>query len=353
VILLFAEQPYSEGLKLPTAKRQRVDAVTLDLDVARVKEAEAFDWTQTPLGSELLQLGSQELPDPQEVSGWAMEIIPSMPSLLEVTEAFPAQPPEQPEQLDQVEADQADAADVRGVALGVPELAELGAELDLRDPEMGVEAAKKRRRRHPPVPGYVHGWDEETTAELPAAVALEPRELASLAEGLQERAELQADHLGSLQILLQLREIQPPDVFESAPPSETLPELPDVQPLLSDQIRPEMLGAIFAQSPQGDAFMEVAAQAAEAEALVDVSMEAMEAMEGKGFDAQTSQVGTTIRKFVEESEAPVMLDDLMPPSVTDKVTAARTFGCLLALATGGGLQVHQDLPYGPISIALS
>ena len=170
VILLFAEQPYSEGLKLPTAKRQRADAVTLDLDVARVKEAEAFDWTQTPLGSELLQLGSQELPDPQEVSGWAMEIIPSMPSLLEVTEAFPAQPPEQPEQLDQVEADQADAADVRGVALGVPELAELGAELDLRDPEMGVEAAKKRRRRHPPVPGYVHGWDEETTAELPAAV---------------------------------------------------------------------------------------------------------------------------------------------------------------------------------------
>lgn len=162
VILLFAEQPYSEGLKLPTAKRQRVDAVTLDLDVARVKEAEAFDWTQTPLGSELLQLGSQELPDPQEVSGWAMEIIPSMPSLLEVTEAFPAQPPEQPEQLDQ----EADQADVRGV----PELAELGAELDLRDPEMRVEAAKKRRRRHPPVPGYVHGWDEETTAELPAAV---------------------------------------------------------------------------------------------------------------------------------------------------------------------------------------
>ncbi len=148
-----------------------------------------------------------------------------------------------------------------------------------------------------------------------------------------------ADHLGSLQILVELREAVGPEVFElSAPPSETLPELPDVQPLLSDQIRPEMLGAIFAQSPQGDAFMEVAAQAAESEALVDVSMEAMEAMEGKGFDAQTSQVGTTIRKFVEESEAPVMLDDLMPPSVTDKVTAARTFGCLLALATGGGLQ---------------
>lgn len=353
VILLFAEQPYSEGLKLPTAKRQRVDAVTLDLDVARVKEAEAFDWTQTPLGSELLQLGSQELPDPQEVSGWAMEIIPSMPSLLEVTEAFPAQPPDQ-QPLDQAEADVRDGAVPGELALGAELGAELGeAELDLRDPEMGMEAAKKRRRRHPPVPGYVHGWDEETTAELPAAVALEPRELASLAEGLQERAEMFADHLGSLQILVELREAVGPEVFElSAPPSETLPELPDVQPLLSDQIRPEMLGAIFAQSPQGDAFMEVAAQAAESEALVDVSMEA-EAMEGKGFDAQTSQVGTTIRKFVEESEAPVMLDDLMPPSITDKVTAARTFGCLLALATGGGLQVHQDLPYGPISIALA
>ena len=169
VILLFAEQPYSEGLKLPTAKRQRVDAVTLDLDVARVKEAEAFDWTQTPLGSELLQLGSQELPDPQEVSGWAMEIIPSMPSLLEVTEAFPAQPPDQPEQLDQ-EADVRDGAVPGELAIGAELGEDLGAELDLRDPEMGVEAAKKRRRRHPPVPGYVHGWDEETTAELPAAV---------------------------------------------------------------------------------------------------------------------------------------------------------------------------------------
>ena len=44
MVLLFAQQPYlDQALKLPAGKRQRVDALTLDL--TRVKEAEAFDWT--------------------------------------------------------------------------------------------------------------------------------------------------------------------------------------------------------------------------------------------------------------------------------------------------------------------
>ena len=48
MVLLFAEQPYSEPvMKLPAAKRQRVDALTFDL--TRVHAAEAFDWTATPL----------------------------------------------------------------------------------------------------------------------------------------------------------------------------------------------------------------------------------------------------------------------------------------------------------------
>ena len=166
VVLLFAEQPYSEqGLKLPAAKRQRVDAVTLDL--SRVKEAETFDWTQTPLGEDLLErLGPVErLPEPQEATGWAIGMMPAMPSLIEELPAFPevpmaevpapeGAPPAAPEGA--AAAPDADALDLFGGDLELPELPEL------------PEAEKKRRRRLPP-PGHVLGFDEKITAEVAEA----------------------------------------------------------------------------------------------------------------------------------------------------------------------------------------
>ena len=169
MVLLFAEQPYSEqGLKLPAAKRQRVDAVTLDL--SRVKEAEAFDWTQTPLGEDLLErLGPERLPEPEE-TGWATGMVSAMPSLIEDAqmEAFPEVP----------------APEVPGMAIGEMEVGgggapgEAPADLDLfgADPDLGADLhdlplVKKRRRRFP-LPGYVIGFDEKITADVAEAQEL-------------------------------------------------------------------------------------------------------------------------------------------------------------------------------------
>ena len=145
---------------------------------------------------------------------------------------------------------------------------------------------------------------------------MEPPGLAWLAERLLERTEMFADHLGPLRILLGPTADRAPVAYDalSAPPSESLP-LPEVQPLLDDQIRPEMLGAIFARSPEGDAFLAAAAQAAEAATAPETAEAAedpAEAAEAKAFDVQTAQIGAVIRHFVEEKDGPVMLDDLMP-----------------------------------------
>lgn len=162
VVLLFAEQPYSDNLKLMKgpAKRQRVDAVTLDL--SRVKEAETFDWTQTPLGEDLLQrMGPVErLPEPQEVTGWAMGMM-AMPSLVEDgpevpnLEAFP-------------EAPAASAAQGALELFPAPDLADLDlGDLggDLGDADLAVKESKPKRRRRLPPPGHVLGFDESIMTE--------------------------------------------------------------------------------------------------------------------------------------------------------------------------------------------
>ena len=158
---------------------------------------------------------------------------------------------------------------------------------------------------------HVHFW------QFFGEASVEPPGLESQAERLRERTEMFADHLGPLRILLGTSDRAVAYDALSAPPSESLP-LPEVQPLLDDQIRPEMLGAIFARSPEGDAFLAAAAQAAEAataaeaEAVGEDPAEAAEAAEAKAFDVQTAQIGAVIRHFVEEKDGPVMLDDLMP-----------------------------------------
>ena len=145
VVLLFASQPYSEhGLKLPAAKRQRVDAVTLDL--ARVKEAEAFDWT---LGApmEMLSLEVERLPEPPESSGWAMAMMPSLEEGLG-TDAFPQAPA-------------APAAELPGPPrlpgvdlMEMPRVDE--AQLDLPP---APQAPVPKRRRRMPIPGHLLGFD--------------------------------------------------------------------------------------------------------------------------------------------------------------------------------------------------
>jgi hypothetical protein len=78
--------------------------------------------------------------------------------------------------------------------------------------------------------------------------SVEPPGLESQAERLRERTEMFADHLGPLRILLGTPDKAVAYDALSAPPSESLP-LPEVQPLLDDQIRPEMLGAIYDTCP--------------------------------------------------------------------------------------------------------
>ena len=173
--------------------------------------------------------------------------------------------------------------------------------------------------------------------------------LASYADELREKAEMSADHLGPLRMLLDPVESRESGAAAWAP-SETWQ--PDVQPLLSDQIRPEMLGAIFAEAPEAEAFVAAAAQAAQtaeeaAELATEAAAEAADIVDSirekeEHFDVQTAQVGIVIRRFMEASDGPVLLEDLIPARCTEKVTAARTFACLLSLASGGGLQAPEQ-----------
>ena len=143
VVLRFAAQPYSERLKLPTAKRQRVEAVTLDLDLARVKEAEQFDWTQAPMAGALLSL--EHLPEP-EASGWAMAAVPT----LEV-EGMRPEPEVFPEALPAGDVAPMDLPDT------VPEVVAL----------VEPKREKRKNRRQLP-PGHVIGFDiQMQLRELP------------------------------------------------------------------------------------------------------------------------------------------------------------------------------------------
>ncbi|CAK9007088.1 unnamed protein product, partial [Durusdinium trenchii] len=162
MVLLFAEQPYSEPvMKLPAAKRQRVDALTLDL--TRVHAAEAFDWTATPL--EMLTLEVERLPEPPDSSDWAVAVpaLDEAAGSLLVTNFFPEQPmPAEP----QTEMHEPPPAQVE-VPGGQP-----GSALEMAEPDMDnalerLEPRRPKRRRRLPIPGHVLGVDE--TMELPEA----------------------------------------------------------------------------------------------------------------------------------------------------------------------------------------
>lgn len=178
--------------------------------------------------------------------------------------------------------------------------------------------------------------------------------------------------------------------------SEAPSGYPDVQGLLrEDHLRPHMLGSIFADHPEGPAFAALAAEAADASRGPDpfrpyspeaplasargaggelagvlgfclaqpaLPLEEISAAEAKeddeaSYDLQTAQVAVVLRRFVqvsgsEASDRDVTLDDLIPPSSTERATAARTFAALLTLATAGDFRVVQHMPYGPIAVSL-
>jgi len=132
-------------------------------------------------------------------------------------------------------------------------------------------------------------------------------------------------------------------------------ELPEVQELMagSDLLRPDALGAIFAEPPEAPAFA-AAADELEAAAQATATIAPEEAAAGDGpYDLQTAQVGVVLRRFIERAGTEAVdLDDVIPPQVTEKATAARTFAALLVLCTGGDLRPVQTEPFGPITISL-
>jgi len=72
------------------------------------------------------------------------------------------------------------------------------------------------------------------------------------------------------------------------------------------------------------------------------------------YDEQTAHVAGILHRYLERSadeSRKMTLDDLIPPSTTDKAVAARTFLAVLTLATAGDFHAEQMQPYGPISIS--
>eukprot|EP00929_Paragymnodinium_shiwhaense_P062837 TRINITY_DN31389_c0_g1_i1.p1 TRINITY_DN31389_c0_g1~~TRINITY_DN31389_c0_g1_i1.p1 ORF type:complete len:530 (-),score=149.57 TRINITY_DN31389_c0_g1_i1:111-1700(-) len=100
VVLLFNQRPLvsgdaaARGEKTP-AKRQRVDAMTLDLDISKVKEGETMDWSQTPMKEDALlqlRLGTDldtalvPLPAPEACGG---QLVPLCNGIADDTGKFP------------------------------------------------------------------------------------------------------------------------------------------------------------------------------------------------------------------------------------------------------------------------
>lgn len=78
---------------------------------------------------------------------------------------------------------------------------------------------------------------------------------------------------------------------------------------------------------------------------------------GGGAEAQdqrTAEVGEIIRNCLANSTADtISFHELIPPSRSDRTTAACTFSAILALACAGDLGVFQDAPYSSIIITAS
>lgn len=392
LVMAFAQRPFCEdGLRLPPARKQQADALTLDLDLGNVRDSEAFDWAPLEEGA-LLRLGTQ----PSEVLDVPLgDAIFNAPSSLETEAArelsfpaldmlMPAQLPDPPA-LDErsTPAHPGPVPDVPPAPAPEPQLLSemLAGELV---PSLGAPAQEPaplrrpiRRGRSVARPGHVFGFDEQTTLshEMYDAWQLDDSDISEVRRGPEEYADLvcrasdQIDRLGALRLLLEppseLLGADVPSAVPDPPSSEGVrvdadmvepQRLPDVQGLLaSDHIQPEMLSAVFAQPPEGPEFVAAAAAvthaAPEFQALVpagDLTELFSISTERSECDVPTAQVGMIVRRVLEDKQR-VAFTDLVPLAV-DRATAARTFSSLLSLATNGDVVVEQRRAYGPILI---
>lgn len=402
VVILFSQRPSgTEGeggsLKLPAAKRQRVDALTLDLDLATVREAETFDWTQTPLEEGVfLQIpGTQDLAtQPYDDLLAAGEATDQVGLLLD--ESFPALEGSAVAQVDAVAQAMLAADAVAAQALGQeadgqqqPIEQQALAECS-EAPKADEQQLAKRVRRRPffprglvpvPGPGQVHGFDEEPVM---CGEAFDQWQAATCdidcpRRSLLQHAELVQDGLVTLDRHGHLRALfWPPLEFMAGASTEAGP-LRLMEHALVLPPQQQAKDSVPAQANKVDSAKEKGEATEKTHdpfrpyvpdapllALEDVNAELVNALvvqgtadtesaSSAGYDGPTARVCTILRRCMEEAETtaagrPLTFDDVAPPCKTDKASAARMFAAVLTLATAGELTVCQGMEYGPIEI---
>lgn len=413
VVLLFAQKPFAndgQALKLPANKRQRVDALTLDLDLAKVREAEAFDWSQASLEQvALLQINAT----PEEAARVDAPLV-ELRSLLD--ESFPGLDAPTAVSVDAGAAETARAAaetvapakaEGSCAAVSAPsgnthaalpmyeelQLASLedvgGADFGPRAPEEITLAQAPRRRGAPrgvprqPAAGTVFGFDQHTV--LPHVefeiwqrdagdLTQRPSSLEAYVAFLPMQ-DMRMDRYAPLRSILDGWALAPPDVAETLSRPTTVEAaqaapVPEVQSLLGgapEASTAERVGSVstlalaLPNAPSQQPLEQGIAQELSAifgrTALDCEDVANAQGNEDAVCDLQTEQVGALVRGFLasaaKASQNVVEFADLIPPAATDKATAARSFGAVLALATAGRLTVNQTQPYGSITLSLS
>jgi len=402
LVFAFSQKPFGdEGqcMRLPPTKRKHADALTLDLDLAKVQESEAFDWTQAPLEEgALLQL----LPQPDmfmptsldasttfltqadmlEVSFPALDVTAPMPdpsmTVIEI---------DNPMTVD-LEAPNALDANLNGQFLPGGPVEEVPQDACMPPPDGGapefqapqlapdllkaleVMTVRPRKMARINEPGRVFGFDEEGL--VPADVwenwrqddSAITRALMRPASQVQFMSDPQPDHSGRLRMLFEYAS----DIAQSAGVAHFRQGIPTG--LGHDQLgdareaigRDEFAAPADLAMQGGEMWMDHRMEDADnmpprgdadlAFLAAPPSPDAQRRGGVEHYDNQTKQVGQVIKRCLSSSPSGASLDDLLPPGSTDRATAARTFHALLALASGGEFSVGQVAPYMPISIAV-
>mmetsp|Transcript_132249 Transcript_132249/g.382355 ORF Transcript_132249/g.382355 Transcript_132249/m.382355 type:complete len:469 (+) Transcript_132249:94-1500(+) len=382
MVFAFSQERADGGasFKLAPTKRKHVDAMTLDLDISKVREAETFDWTPLEPG-DLLQLPSQLLETnplsqqvPKEICDDKRKRRKDQESLLLqaalLDEAFPAidVPPTEP-------IDAMCAVDIPAPVM-LPSLLPLGngdLELHVEDPFEAAECEELvaapaqhlvTRKWLPKLlePGHVHGFDLETSADWEDEGEAQVSMLSGPFAYVTAMPAQAVDHFGQLAFLV--------DGTGDAVPGSRMPsgmawqaiadcsEWPIAPTAASRPIRSDT-PCVFAPAPVPQL---EAARGADEEIARALRLEKSEPERKRRrgaapkYDEPTTKVGDVLRRYIAATagaERCITLDDLLPPGKTDKATAARTFHALLTLATAGEFVVDQHLPYVPIAISVA
>ena len=372
VVLMFARQPFTEDhkIRLPTAKRQRIEAaVTLDLDLARVEACEAFDWTQAPLEQgAFLQLGEKMTEEMLPSMELDLTMMPQLldPSACEVPQKTDGWLPrfEAKEVNDKVEANGQNDPDCKIVAIEGPK------EVNLEDPivagigvdleTLAMEASKRRARAgHFLCPGLVLGFDETATLQTDDmnGETLRARSTTQSYHEMMEEDYQPVDHIGpNLRLLVDPHS----SLYQEVGIGMVLSEVPQMQSLLSggsQNVHED--GPFLAEADMKDAS---AAEAAAMDSFLgDVVMQTdflppfQEQAPNSGVEVQddrTAEVGDIIRKCLRsEANGVISFDTIMRPGQAERATAALTFAAVLALASAGELAVQQAEPFSSILLA--